>query len=69
MSDFKAYASRRLKERLNEPADCKRWTQHGSTLYLWTEEEVAAKIEYALNGQGDAMAVHDGRAKSSEPEA
>jgi hypothetical protein len=27
MSDFKAYASRRLKERLGEPADAKRWTQ------------------------------------------
>ena len=26
MSDFKAYASRRLKEHLNERADCKRWT-------------------------------------------
>jgi Transposase IS200 like len=31
MSDFKAYASRRFKERLGELADCKRWAQHGST--------------------------------------
>jgi hypothetical protein len=30
MSDFKAYASRRLKEQLGETADSKRWTQHGS---------------------------------------
>ena len=66
MSDFKAYASRQLKEILNEPADCKRWTQHGSTLYLWNEAQLVAKIDYVLNGQGELMAVYDGR---SEPEA
>ena len=60
MADFKAYASRRLKERLGEPADCPRWTKHGSTLYLWTEAEVAAKIEYVLNEQGPPMAAFDG---------
>jgi REP element-mobilizing transposase RayT len=69
MTDFKAYASRRLKERLMEPADCKRWTQHGSTRYLWNEEQVATKIEYVLNGQGEPMAVYDGRKALSEPEA
>jgi len=63
MSDFKAYASRRLKERLSEPADCKRWTQHGSTRYLWTEESVGVAIEYTLNGQGEPLAVFDGRKK------
>jgi len=61
MSDFKAYASRRLKERLNEPADCKRWTQHGSTRYLRTEDHVAAAIEYVVSGQGEPLAVFDGR--------
>jgi REP element-mobilizing transposase RayT len=66
MADFKAYASRRLKERSAEPHDRTRWTQHGSTLYLWTEDEVAAKIDYVLNGQGEPLAVFDGR---SEPEA
>jgi REP element-mobilizing transposase RayT len=70
MSDFKAYASRRLKERLGESADGKRWTQHGSTRYLWTEESVAAAMEYTLNGQGESLAVFDGRQEpSSEPEA
>jgi REP element-mobilizing transposase RayT len=64
MSDFKAYASRRLKERLGEVADCKRWTQHGSTRYLWKEEQVAAAVEYSLTGQGEPFAVFDGR---SEP--
>ncbi len=73
MSDFKAYASRRLKERLQEPTDCKRWTQHGSTRYLWKEDQVAAAVDYTLNGQGEPMAVHDGRnvpsPSLSEPEA
>jgi REP element-mobilizing transposase RayT len=69
MSDFKAYASRRLKERLTEPADRKRWTQHGSTRYLWNEEQLAASIEYVVNGQGEPMAVHDGRKAIAEPEA
>ena len=61
MSDFKAYASRRLKERLGEPADCKRWTQHGSTRYMWDERQVAAAVEYTVNGQGEALTVYDGR--------
>ena len=67
MSDFKAYASRRLKERLGEAADCKRWTQHGSTRYLWSETEVVEKIDYTLNGQGNPMASYN--ARTSEPEA
>jgi hypothetical protein len=68
MSDFKAWASRRLKEQLNEPADRKRWTQHGSTLYLWNEHEVAEKIDYVLHRQGTPMAVYDGSIQA-EPEA
>ncbi|MCI0705314.1 MAG: transposase [Planctomycetia bacterium] len=76
MVDFKAYASRRLKERLGESAERKRWTQHGSTRYLWNEEHVAAAVEYTVNEQGIPMAVYDGRVQSeigvgsqSEPEA
>src|SRR5262245_51379061 len=71
MSDLKAYASRRLKEHFTETVDRKRWTQHGSTRYLWTEPEVAAASEYVVTGQGESMAVHDERGASppSEPEA
>jgi REP element-mobilizing transposase RayT len=65
MSDFKAYASRRLKERLHEAVDCKRWTQHGSTRYLWTKEQVAAAVEYVIRGQGDALAVFETRSGDS----
>ena len=69
MNDFKAWASRRLRERFGEDADRDRWTQHGSTLYLWTEGAVAEKIEYVLNGQGERMDIVDGRPIQSEPEA
>jgi REP element-mobilizing transposase RayT len=65
MADFKAYASRRLAERLDESPTRKRWTQHGSTRYVWSEAQLAEKVEYVVNGQGEPMAVYDG---SSEPE-
>jgi len=68
MSDLKAYSSRRLRENLNESADAKRWTQHGSTRYLWKDDEVVAKTDYVLNGQGAPMECYDGR-NASEPEA
>jgi REP element-mobilizing transposase RayT len=68
MSDFKAYASGRLREHLGEPADCKRWTQHGSTRYLWNETHLPAAIDYTVGGQGEPLAVFDGRKELSEPE-
>jgi REP element-mobilizing transposase RayT len=61
MADFKAWTSRRLREQFDEEVDRDRWTQHGSTKYLWTDEAIAEKIEYVVNGQGEPMAVYDGR--------
>ena len=61
MSDFKAWSSRRLREALNESAEIDRWTRHGSTRYLWSEEQVDAEIRYTLEGQGEPMACFDGR--------
>jgi REP element-mobilizing transposase RayT len=58
MADLKAYASRRLKERLNESADAKRWTRHGSTRYLWTEEGLHECVHYVVEGQGEPMDVY-----------
>jgi REP element-mobilizing transposase RayT len=64
MNDFKSYASRRLNEAKVDSADRKRWTRHGSTRYLWTEDHVQAACRYVIDGQGDPMAVFDGRVKS-----
>lgn len=69
MSDCKAYSSRRLREQLQEPNDRKRWTQHGSTRYLWKEENVASALEYVISGQGEPMELYDFRTIRSEPEA
>ena len=68
MTDFKAWASRRLREQCAEPADRDRWTQHGSTRYLWTPDSLAEKIKYVLDEQGPRMAFH-GHPSLSEPEA
>ena len=57
MSDLKSWMSRRLRERFSEPADRHRWTDHGSTRYLWSESVLADKIAYVVDGQGDPMAV------------
>jgi REP element-mobilizing transposase RayT len=67
MADFKAWASRRLREEFAEDTDRDRWTQHGSTKHLWNEQSLTEKSVYVLDGQGDPMARYDGR--QSEPEA
>jgi REP element-mobilizing transposase RayT len=68
MSDFKAWASRRLRERFAEDVDRDRWTQHGSTKYLWNEPALEETTVYVIDGQGEPMAYFDGRTLS-EPEA
>src|SRR6476620_8328800 len=39
MNDFKAAASKQLNLAFPEEVGRKRWTRHGSTRYLWTEEQ------------------------------
>jgi hypothetical protein len=58
MNDFKAYASRALNRSSLDAADCKRWTRHGSTVYLWTDDEVLTRVRYVASGQGEPMAVY-----------
>jgi len=55
MNDFKIWCSRRLRETFNESADRDRWTQHGSTRYLFEEDKIIEKIDYVLNEQGEPM--------------
>jgi REP element-mobilizing transposase RayT len=55
MHAFKAYASRSLGER--ETIISNRWTRHGSTRYLWTEEDVTGAVRYVVDGQGEPMAM------------
>ena len=53
MDSFKAYATRRLREAGLLGLDVKPWSRHGSTPYLWTEDQVQRAIDYVINGQGD----------------
>ena len=72
MADFKAWASRRLREACGESADRDRWTQHGSTRYLNTQASLDAAVAYVVDEQGETMAYFDPRHEpeiANEPEA
>ena len=56
MSDVKAWCSRRLSE-VHLEGDRTRWTQHGSTRYLTTEEAFQEVVRYVIAGQGESMAL------------
>ena len=56
MNQFKAYASRRLKQLAGEALRTHRWSRHGSTRYLWTADSVFAAIHYVIEGQGGQLA-------------
>ena len=60
MHDFKAYASRMQNQLDPTDAGTKRWTRHGSTRHLWSEQEVNGAVWYVLEGQGEPMAVFSG---------
>jgi len=53
----KANASKRLNRSGFENAERKRWTAHGSTRYLWSDEAVGQKVRYTLQEQGEVMGV------------
>jgi REP element-mobilizing transposase RayT len=57
---FKGYASRRLSLSGFDAADRKRWARHGSTRWLWTDDDVHSAIRYVVDEQGEAMAVFIG---------
>jgi len=53
LNSFKSYTTRRLRETNLLSDSIKPWARHGSTPYLWTEEELERAIDYVINGQGD----------------
>ena len=52
---FKAYATRALRQAGSIGSNTKLWSRHGSTIYLWTEQDVGKAIEYVTVGQGDEL--------------
>jgi REP element-mobilizing transposase RayT len=59
MNDLKSYASRCLNRMELDEAGRKRWARHGSTRWLWNDENVSAAIRYVVDEQGDPMAVFE----------
>jgi REP element-mobilizing transposase RayT len=57
MNDFKAYASRALSRLNGNEPGRKRWARHGSTRWLWSDQDVAEAIRYVVEQQGEPMAV------------
>ena len=53
MGAFKSYATRRLRKAQLLGHEVKPWSRHGSTRYLWSEEQLHKAIEYVNFGQGD----------------
>lgn len=58
MIDFKAYSSRKLNRMGFENKNRRRWSRHGSTVYIWDEQGVADVMNYVVNGQGKEMEVY-----------
>ena len=57
MNDFKAHASRALNRiEANEPGR-RRWARHGSTRWLWRDQDVGEAIRYVVEQQGEPMAI------------
>jgi len=57
MNDFKSYASRGLNRLGRDGSDRKRWARHGSTRWLWKDQDVQEAIRYVVEEQGEPMAV------------
>ena len=57
MNDFKSYASRGLNRLGRDGSDRKRWARHGSTRWLWKDQDVQDAIRYVVEEQGEPMAV------------
>ena len=50
---FKSYATRKLRRTNLLGNSITPWARHGSTPYLWSEEELERAVDYVVNGQGD----------------
>ena len=57
MNDFKAYASRALSQLGRDKPGRRRWARHGSTRWLWKDQDVREAIRYVIEQQGEPMAV------------
>lgn len=59
LNTIKVNASRQLNELGFDYRERKRWTEHGSTRYLWRSESIIRAVEYVVYEQGEPMEVFD----------
>src|SRR4051794_9450958 len=57
MNEFKSYASCELNRLGIDELDRKRWSRHGSTRWLWTDDDVKQALHYVVDEQGEPMAL------------
>ena len=58
MNEFKSYASRELNRLTTTGgSERKRWARHGSTRWLWKDEDVKPALQYVVDEQGEPMAL------------
>ena len=57
MNDLKSYASRCLNRLGLDDSVRKRWARHGSTRWLWKDEDARQALQYVIEGQGEPMAL------------
>jgi REP element-mobilizing transposase RayT len=55
LSAFKSYSTRGLRRAGLLSTEVKPWARHGSTIYLWKEQDVAKAVAYVLLSQGDEL--------------
>jgi len=60
MHALKSYASRGLNRLGIDGPDRKRWARHGSTRWLWKEEDVQEAVRYVVSGQDEPMDLYRG---------
>ncbi len=58
LTDFKAYASGALNKSGLDKQVIRRWTNHGSTKYIWEPVMIVPAINYVVEEQGAPMAVY-----------
>ena len=57
MNEFKSYASRELNRLDRDGPDRKRRARHGSTRWLWKDEDLQQALQYVVDEQGEPLAL------------
>ena len=51
LNTLKSWATRKLRADGQISVGARMWSRHGSTVYLWTEQDIEAAYNYVVHGQ------------------